>query len=220
MTSTGNDIVALKAINVARTIQSNFYSKILSHAEKALYDQQFADKLALENFVWLLWSIKESAYKFLQRFTPGLVFSPTRIYVQTLEPPSQLLTAFEAKEIEGSGFDDQAVYKGWVQFGAHQLYSRSLITHDRIFSAVNGENDFTNTYWGIRSIDSTEPEHQSKAVREFLINKLDGLFPDAAFKIEKSPQGIPLLFNGSIATNIPVSLAHHDRYIAYSFQLK
>ncbi|HTE01754.1 MAG TPA: 4'-phosphopantetheinyl transferase superfamily protein [Mucilaginibacter sp.] len=221
MTGTGNDIVALKAINVVRTKQSNFYSKILSAAEKTLYDEQFANTLAFENFVWLLWSVKESAYKYLQRFTPELVFSPTRVSIQTLAPPAQhSLKIFEGATIEDNGFDDQAGYKGVVKCGSTQLYSRSIINHDFIFSVVNGEDDFTHTCWGIRLIDSSETEYQSKAVRKFLIDKLDGLFPDMAFTIEKSPEGIPALFNGTEVTNIPVSLAHHDRYIAYSFQLK
>jgi phosphopantetheinyl transferase (holo-ACP synthase) len=219
MTSTGNDIVALKAINVARTIKFNFYSKILSTAEKDLYDRQFADKLAFEKFVWLLWSVKESAYKYLKRVAPDLVFSPTRTSIPSLELAGQLLTVFEERMIEGCGFDNQDAYKGVVQLGTHQLFSRSIISDDFIFSVVNEENDFSNTYWGIELIASSETEYQSKAVRAFLVGKLNGLFPDAAFKIEKSLKDIPILFKDTQETNIPVSLAHHDHCVAYSFQL-
>ena len=44
MISTGNDIVALKAINVARTKQPNFYQKIFPFPKKNFIDQQFSDK--------------------------------------------------------------------------------------------------------------------------------------------------------------------------------
>lgn len=220
MTSTGNDIVALKAINVTRTQQPDFYTKILSVAEKTLYDQQFANKLALEIFVWLLWSVKESAYKYLQRLMPQLVFSPTRIDVGKLELPVQLLTWFDGNVMENRGFDDKMVYKCTVKFGTHQLYARSVITHDFIFSVVNNEPDFINTCWGIRSIDSPEPEYQSKAVRDFLLIKLNNLISGDNLRIEKNQSGCPILFECTKQTNIAISLAHHDRYIAYSFQLK
>ena len=49
MNSTGNDIVALKAINIARTKQPNFYRKIISAAEKAFIDQRFSDNCLLSN---------------------------------------------------------------------------------------------------------------------------------------------------------------------------
>jgi len=55
MTSTGNDIVALNAIAIARTKQNRFYSKILSPSEKNLYSQAGFSKIPFENFVWLLW---------------------------------------------------------------------------------------------------------------------------------------------------------------------
>ena len=72
MISTGNDIVALKAINVARTKQQNFYSKIITVSEKALYDEHFSGRLLFEHFVWLAWSVKESVFKYLQRINPDL----------------------------------------------------------------------------------------------------------------------------------------------------
>jgi len=63
MISTGNDIVAFKAINVTRTKQQNFYSKIITDSEKTLYDEQFSDRLPFEQFIWLALSVKESVFK-------------------------------------------------------------------------------------------------------------------------------------------------------------
>jgi phosphopantetheinyl transferase (holo-ACP synthase) len=213
MISTGNDIVALKAINVARTRQSNFYQKIISVSEKALLDQ-LSGRIPLEHFVWLLWSVKESAYKYLQRITPDLVFSPTRTIVDHLQLPSTntVLT------LEGCGFAKELVYKGVVTFGDYKVYSRSMISEEFIFSVVSGSNDFENTYWGIQLIGSSEPEDQSKAVRELLSDRLKALFP-YDIQIGKSPHGYPTLIKDGIEIAVPVSFAHHDRYVAYSFVL-
>src|ERR1700761_9130738 len=121
MTSTGNDIVALKAINIARTKQPNFYSKILSVSEKDLYDQPFSDKIPFENFVWLCWSIKESAYKFLDRIVPDRVFSPTRTIVSSIELPTHLVLSEFDGQAEGCGFDNKTAYKGIVSIDDQKL---------------------------------------------------------------------------------------------------
>ncbi|MDB5144034.1 MAG: 4-phosphopantetheinyl transferase superfamily protein [Mucilaginibacter sp.] len=217
MISTGNDIVALKAINIARTKQLNFYKKILSNSEKDLYDQQFSGKILLEHFVWLLWSVKESVFKYLQRTTPELVFSPTRVILTQLKIPGAAIN-FKGK-LEGQGFRDEPVYQGVVIFGNDTLYSRSIIGDEFIFSVVNHQDSFEDTCWGIQLIDSAEAEYQSKAVREFLINRLNILSPGDDLQVVKSPHGYPVLFKDGVELPIPVSLAHHDHYVAYSFHI-
>jgi len=213
MISAGNDIVALKAINIARTKQQNFYSKIISDSEKSLYDQQFSGRLPFEHFVWLLWSVKESVYKYLQRIIPELVFSPTKIIINQLNAPTNDPTLV----FEGRDFNDNIVYKGVVEFGAHTLYSRSIITETFIFSVVNHTDNFERVLWGIRPINSAEPGRQSEGVREIALAMLNSLFPDAKLKIDKNLHGIPVLLKDGVEIPVPVSLAHHDHYVAYSF---
>lgn len=219
MTSTGNDIVALKAIDIARTKQYRFYTKILSPTEKDLYDRELQGKIPFENFVWLLWSIKESAYKYLQRITPDLVFSPTKTVIEKMALPEQLLSKKFQTQTEGRGLYDDDVYKGIVTCGTYKLYYRSIINEDLIFSVVNCEDDFENTCWGIQMIPSNEPAFQSKAVREFLSARLNGLFPGDNLQISKSVHGYPILLRNGAKIRIPVSLAHHDHFVAYAFQL-
>ena len=72
MISAGNDIVSLTATNVTRTKSPEFYSKIISPAEKALFDTLDQEVLPFHRFVWLLWSVKESAFKYLHRLDPIL----------------------------------------------------------------------------------------------------------------------------------------------------
>jgi phosphopantetheinyl transferase (holo-ACP synthase) len=219
MTSTGNDIVSLNTINIARTKQSRFYSKILSDTEKALYYEAEFAAIPLENFVWLLWSIKESAYKYLQRNKPELIFTPTKFVVTQLQPPFEYnITNFAATETEGTGFDSEKVFKGIITFGADTLYTRSLMYRELIVSVVNGDENFENTYWGIKLIDNPDPEYQSMAVRAFLINRLHRLFLLDDLTIGKNALGFPIVLNGGKETDIPVSLSHHDHFVAYSFQ--
>ncbi|MGZ3823273.1 MAG: 4'-phosphopantetheinyl transferase family protein [Mucilaginibacter sp.] len=212
MISTGNDIVALKTINIARTKQQNFYRKIISASEKDLYDRQISDKLPFDVFVWLLWSVKESGYKYLQRITPELVFSPTKIIITQLALPADNFV----EQFEGRGFDEDSVYKGVISFGDHILYSRSVISEEFIFSVVNGTDDFRHIRWGIQLIDASEPEAQSKAVREFLIQTLAPLFPGSALLVDKSPHGYPIILKDGVEIPLPVSLAHHGHYVGYS----
>lgn len=220
MTSTGNDIVALKAINVARTKQPNFYSKIISVEEKNLFDQKFVGKISFKNYVWLLWSVKESAYKYLQRITPGLVFSPTRILTTLLElPASNVAIQFDENKVDGCGFDKGSVYKGIAGFGTNLLYFNSIINDDFIFSVVNDEDNFENTCWGIQLINSDEPGDQSRAVRELLLNRLSDLFPGGKWQIEKNVNGLPILLKDGFEMEMPVSLAHHDGRVVYVFRV-
>jgi phosphopantetheinyl transferase (holo-ACP synthase) len=212
MISTGNDIIALKTINIARTKQQNFYRKIISASEKDLYDRQFSDNLPFDVFVWLLWSVKESVYKYLQRVTPELVFSPTRIIIAQLALPA---TNF-VEQFEGRGFDENSVYKSVISFGDHKLYSRSVISEEFIFSVVNCTEDFGHIRWGIQLIDSSEPDIQSKAVREFLMRALNSMFPESDLLVDKSPHGYPIILKDGVEVALPVSLAHHGHYVAYS----
>ena len=215
MISTGNDIVALKAINVARTKQQNFYSKIITETEKALYDEQFSDRLPFEQFVWLAWSVKESVFKYLQRINPDLVFSPSKINLTELAAP----VAGNNSDFEGRDFRDDTIYKGVFNFSPHTFYSRTIITDDFIFSVVNRTNNFENVMWGIKKIGSTDADDQSKAVRIFALAMLNTLFPDAELEIDKNKHSCPIILKDEIEIPVPISLTHHDHWVGYSFQL-
>jgi phosphopantetheinyl transferase (holo-ACP synthase) len=219
MLSTGNDIVSLNAINITRTKQPGFYSKILCDAEKSLYKELEPAAIPFENLVWLLWSIKESAYKYLQRIQPGLIFSPAKFVVKQLQRPFEYsVTNFGATEAQGAGFDSNTVFKSTVTFGPDTLYSRSLMYRELIVTVVNGDENFENTYWGVKLIDKSDPEFQSNAVRAFLVARLNKFFQLDDLIVGKSPDGFPIILKGNEKIGIPVSLSHHDQLVAYSFQ--
>jgi hypothetical protein len=205
--SAGNDIVALKIIDKPRTIHPAFYSKFILPSEQALYE---LPGLPFENFVWLLWSVKEAAYKYLQRHDHELIFSPSKIIVQSIKSSA----GFESAQWGGG-----ACYTGTVMQDEHALYYRTIVHEEYITTVVNDDESFANVYWGVQHIDQVDSKSQSAGVRSFILDKLRSFFPADVLSIKKSPAGYPMLFNGGKQSDILLSFAHHDRYVAYSFRL-
>jgi len=218
MLSTGNDIVSLNAINVTRTKQPNFYSKILTPTETALHHEPCFATISFEVFVWLLWSIKESAFKFTQRIYPEIIFTPVKFEVTQLQIPASFkIQAFNIEKLTGIGFDNIETIKSNISFGDYILYSNSLIYQEFISTVVNGAEDFSHTHWGIKQINSGEIAVQSAEVRAFLI---DNLKDNINIRISKNPLGIPIILKDNIKQPIPVSLSHHEKFVAYSILAK
>jgi len=215
MLSAGNDIVSLSDINVPRTITKQFYSKILSDSEIAFFESSKTSPVTFENYVWLLWSIKESAYKFLKRTDPDLLFTPVKFEVKQLDIPDGYLIA----NFKGPAIADQPLeIKATVEFDSEKLYSRSAIYNQLIFSVVDNNADFDAVFWAIKAINSTNNKTQSSEVRAFLIDRLEQLTGKENLGIHKNLQGVPLLFDGSTQLPIAVSLTHHGHFVAYSFK--
>jgi phosphopantetheinyl transferase (holo-ACP synthase) len=213
MFSAGNDIVSLSGINVARTKTEPLYSKILSVSEIALYEG-LKSAVLFEHYVWLLWSIKESAFKFLQRLDPELLFTPVKFEITQLYiPKGYLLVNFDGNE-------SPLTITGHLRFDNYKIYSRSVIYKELISSVVDSDEDFKGVFSHIKYIDSTVNTVQSAAARNFLIDRLTKEIGALNLTIGKNAKGTPILFEGSKELPIPVSLSHHGHYIAYSFKLK
>jgi|HubBroStandDraft_1064217.scaffolds.fasta_scaffold344576_2 hypothetical protein len=202
MISTGNDIVALQATQPEKTNLPRFYSRILTIDEKKLYDQLDNPKLAFDHYVWLCWSIKESTYKFNKRSFPDLVFSPLKMDISELLPPDDTAPEY---------------YRCRVSCGQGMLYSRSLLGEDIIVTTVSKDEHFSNTRWGFQPIGSSARADQSAAVRALVLQELQTTLRRDDLQLQKDRSGCPVVLAGDRPTGIPVSLAHHDRYIAWSF---
>jgi len=198
MISTGNDIVALGSINKQRTCEPRFYSKILSVAEQQLYRQPELAALPFENYIWLLWSVKESAFKYLKRNNHQLIFSPVTINVLTV-----------------NAHPDQH-YSGSLQFGLDSLFFRSIITNDWISTVVNGEDNFEYIFNDVQLIERDDYQYQSATVRKFALDKLNAFF-DGEFELEKSELSYPVLVKNGERIDTPVSLSHDGYFVACSF---
>jgi phosphopantetheinyl transferase (holo-ACP synthase) len=197
MISTGNDIVALAATDPERTSRYRFYSRVLTRTESDLVP---GTTLPFSTFVWLLWSIKESVYKYVSRSNPRLCFAPLKIPVGPLR------------------FRDD-FFEGQIRYAQVTLYSRSFIQDDTILSVVSEEKDFAFTRWGLHAIGDSDYANQSAFVRKFVVESLSTVVPGAELRIVRTSDGPPEVWDRERMLDIPISLAHHDRFVAWSYRL-
>jgi phosphopantetheinyl transferase (holo-ACP synthase) len=206
--SAGNDIVALNKVNKQRAGEFAFYSRILSTSEQKLHQLHQYSALPFEDYVWLLWSVKESAYKFLKRIYPGLIFSPTKIVVDDIE------FCEEGFIIPGN----QKLLKGKVSCDNSVLFFMSKINVEWIASVVNYNENFENICWEVERIEKEISVYQSNAARELLLRKLRPVLT-GDLTIEKHPVGYLEILKNDQKVNIPVSIAHHGFFISCAFNL-
>lgn len=182
----GNDIIDL---NLAK-FQSNwerpgFLQKIFSEDEQGLI-------LAAENkelLVWLLWSMKETAYKALQRkknFNP--FYNPKLFICKRVE-----INAEKAR--------------GEVSFKNHSLEIKSLLFSDIIHTCT------TNTGCSLISQNNNSRLKLLQKVAAHFNLPLESL------NIIKNKQGVPFLTYRGDFLQIPFSLSHHGNYSAYAVSL-
>jgi phosphopantetheinyl transferase (holo-ACP synthase) len=218
MISAGNDIVSFAATNPERTKQPQFYNKILNQTETVKYEELYSTLLPFEVYIWLLWSVKEAAYKYLKRLDAGLVFSPTKFIIdQLLQPACPLVKNFGEIPIEGAGFDNSKTWAGVVNYGSHTLYFRSLLYSEMVHSVVNHSGCFDDVHWGIQTIHNTESSNQSEAVRVFLLERLQSNFTGRILEVGKDPQDIPVALVDQGKIQLPVSFSHHGQFVGYCF---
>jgi phosphopantetheinyl transferase (holo-ACP synthase) len=216
MISIGNDIVDLTAIDKNRTQQKAFYSKILSDTEQQLYSR--SSQIPFEIYVWLLWSAKESVYKFAKRLDPDLVFSPPRIVTQSIfEPEFSKLKDFQNDTLEGTSFDSTYTIDLEILHKGKTYYTRSFIFNELIATFAGDEPTCVQVQWGIKKIESADSDFQSQAVRHFFLDRLNPTFAGKELKITKTEVGYPIFSQGDEILDIKASFAHHGQYVAYAF---
>jgi phosphopantetheinyl transferase (holo-ACP synthase) len=215
--SAGNDIIDLAAINTERTKQQRFYTKFITGTETSLYSPPPLAALPFEYFVWMLWSIKESVYKFMQRHQPDLVFSPSKIVIRQIAPSVNSLLTVPELIVEALGFSNRNVYNSEIIFGTDVFYASTVITTGYIHTVANDQNNFDNLYWGVKLISQTDPFVQSREVRKFILDRLALVTGKENLNIVKNQAACPVLYSGTAAIDQPVSLAHHGHYVAYVF---
>jgi phosphopantetheinyl transferase len=158
-----------------------------------------------------MWSIKESVYKYVSRADHGLRFAPLKIPVTGL--------------VRREGY-----YEGTILYRQCALYSRSFVVPgETIMTVVSAQQDFSNVLWGMRAISDPDgvtgdPDHpdystQSAHVRTFALQSLSTVLAGAELRIVKTPDGAPEVWDGERCLDIPLSLAHHGPYVAWSYRL-
>lgn len=203
MNSIGNDIVALAGIQPERTCRYRFYSKILSLSEQEYFHSLPAGQLPFEHYVWLLWSVKESAYKFIKRLQPEFVFPPTKIIVQHIKVPEH----------------SSDNYSGMVHYQDVSLAFQSGMTTQYIHTLTDVQEHLPRCISGVQQIDNSNNAVQSAAVRQAALLHFKILLPEHDLTIRKNSVGYPELWNNDVPlNNIPLSFSHDGNFVAYAFK--
>jgi phosphopantetheine--protein transferase-like protein len=220
--SVGNDIISLKSINTDRTRQERFYSKFLVPTEIGLYNQTVSSKVSFENFVWLIWSVKESVYKCHKRNNTSVVFSPKKIIVEQVDLPiDQPAFAFTEHQLsKGQMTTSETSISCEVIFENIIFYSRSFINQEMIHTIAVNQADFSKINFGAANIKSAEYESQHREVRSLALDRLKIVYPNDELQIGKSQFDYPILIKNGAEQTIPLSFSHHDEYVGYCFWIE
>lgn len=219
MPSTGNDIVSLALIDKERSNDSRFFLKFITPSEEALGRQVEMAQLSFERFVWLCWSIKESALKYLRREHPQMVFSPVKIVIKNIIAPAIAPNEQWIDEDWEGDASGEENYRGSLMAEGNRYFFRSKISTSTIATIVSDDEKFCGVAWGISHIGQSGADHQSEQVRSFVLKRLQTFFPGKALHIEKVPEGYPVVMEGDKAFSLPVSFAHHGTTVSYSLLL-
>jgi phosphopantetheinyl transferase (holo-ACP synthase) len=201
--SAGNDIIDLNLIDRNRSLLSRFYTKILSAAEIETHHQQYIT-LDFPIYLWLLWSVKESAYKYCKRLDNDLIFSPVKIKVDVLSisQSSQSYNTFNCS--------------GKCYLNSQAIYFRSEITAEYIHTVVDVNDTFSNVHFNNEQVSNEQ--QLSYAVRQLLVHDINQTMPVESWAIKKDWFHVPVLTLNQ--HKFPVSFSHHGKCIAYALKLE
>lgn len=188
----GNDVVDL---GLARR-QSNWQRPGFLEKVFTAYEQQVIGKVADKHrAVWLMWSMKEAAYKAHQRRF-GL---PRKLNWTSLECR---VNSFRGSRTSGVVAIEQCLY-----------YSFSRVTAEVIHTFAAGEK---NLPVRSRLLATGSREIRGKLLAEMAM--LLGL-PKSEISLVKDPRGIPHIYLGDTRFHSPFSLSGHGRFAAFSVPL-
>ena len=187
----GNDLVDLKlAAKQSNWQRKGFLDKLFTPKEQGYIlnsDNPFKT-------VWLLWSMKESAYK---------------AYLQTHNDrffaPKNLICNLISKNI-GTVLINNALFFTESEIGEAFIYTVAF--------TKNYDNNFLSNCFEFDQPDfETQQSQTYQKVLAAFANKLK--LPVAQLKIEKNNQGVPRLFWGEMLLENSFSLTHHGSFGAF-----
>lgn len=187
----GNDIVDLKLASTSRHWNSQrFLDKVFT------CDEQITIKNATDHFktIWLLWSMKESAYKIYMQQYQNPFFAPTKIVCQLSEESDGLVEIDHNRYTTTSQITDDCIY----------TYAR--LGHTRnVISKYSRLNEAAYSLQHLECYQSILRTYSRKS----------GIHLED-LKIQKNEVGIPELFVNKIKLSESFSITHHGHYYAYA----
>lgn len=187
----GNDIIDLQAAKGQKEpTRDRFLNKVFSYKEQEIIRRSKNPEVQ----VWMLWAMKEAAYKAHQRrFKLPRTFDPKKLKCEIWEQHS------------GSAI-------GGIFIGRFLYQSQLLINPEYIFctaSTLKSDNICSTVFSAL------------KCSKQELIFKYSALhnIPDMEVKIVKDLHQVPHISINKNIKNHPFSLSHHGKFSAYSLAL-
>ena len=187
----GNDIVDLNlAWNGHRWNSSRFQEKVFTGEEQ----EYIRHSCSVFESIWLLWSMKESAYKAHLQIDYKPCFVPYKIKCQI------------DSELSGNVTIDDRMYR-----------TTSIISSDCVYTISVGLNqkDLISEYEksNASSLESIRALCYSSAIEEYA--KLTNVKSDA-LEIRKNSYAIPQIFLYNQLQSATLSLTHHGQFFGYA----
>lgn len=187
----GNDIIDLEvAAEQSKPLRRGYFDKVFTIKEQELIHS--SGNLIFQN--WLLWSMKESAYKAHQR-------------------RFKLPRSFDPKQMKCSVFfQDDTSASGTVEIQGSIYNSHIAITKLYLFC--------TASIFQQKEI-SSQIYPASEDLKKRLLSKFSAEknSPVQMFDIQKNEYGIPFLKYKNKILNVPFSLSHHGKFSGLSMPL-
>ena len=187
----GNDIVDLTFASIGhRWKEQRFMDKVFSVDEQNLIanaDNQFQT-------IWLIWTMKESAYKIhVQQYSKHF-FAPTKLTCQLLS------------KTEGS-----------VEICNDIYHTSSNITKEYIYTIAYSKSSKNVTGGCFKIKDTSYTKQHSESYRSVLrtFSNLSNISIEA-LEIRKNKFGVPEIFWNHRKQLIPFSITHHGHYYGYA----
>jgi phosphopantetheinyl transferase (holo-ACP synthase) len=188
----GNDIVDFQlARKRSRWRNGRFIEKVFSVEEQKLIyqsDHQFRT-------IWLLWSLKESAYKAHFRKYPQRFFSPCKLECQLLTDKY-----------------------GLVIINKDMYHTSTIIKNEYVYTIAYSDQQ-SNVESKSFKIDDPAYSHQHKQCSDGIIHAFSkhNDLPNDYLSIKKDKMGIPRLYYRHKVQKTPVTITHHGNYCGYAF---
>lgn len=193
----GNDIVDLaEAQRSCDWRRPRYLEKVFTSLEQ----EWILSATNPDEWVWLLWSAKESAYKLCRRLGAEQAYAPKKLAIQSW------------KRLESNTYELHLQNEQRELLIVGEL--RDAYVHSVAMTMYN-ENRRQN-------IISITNHHavQSEALRAHICQELIqtyGCRSDKEYRVEKDNDGIPWVYLGQERLDIALSLSHHGSFGAYTW---
>ncbi len=190
----GNDLVDLKlAAKQSNWQRKGFLDKLFTPIEQEYIlnsDNPFKT-------VWLLWSMKESAYKAYLQMHNERFFAPKNFACHLISKNTGIVLIKNTLFFTESEIGETFIYT--VAFPKN--HKNNFLSNCFEFEYSNFKNQQSQTY---------------QKVLELFANELK--LPVAQLKIKKNGQGVPQLFHDEMLLDYSFSLTHHGKFGAFCIE--